>query len=231
MDSEIAAAPASARLRTRSSEAAPCWDSSELIHLIGISDSLRRDAKGAAKTAVELLGVAASMTQNVPYLGIISGALIELLKMQDVRISSTGTRCISNVLQEAENFKSDWKATMSVTQQVKSIVDRVRAQTEELGTGNDALPQGFREPLTELERYERISSFQGTWLRLCTRCIAKSLETLNACKAGSKRLRDRARVYINRTELSGNVKQCRIDMQAALDLFNVRTYIANLSKL
>ncbi|KZV59882.1 hypothetical protein PENSPDRAFT_694758 [Peniophora sp. CONT] len=174
MESEIAATPVRARLR--------------------LSDSLRQDAKGAAKTAVELLGVAASMTQNVPYLGIISGVLIELLKMQD----------------EAENFKSDWKATMSVTQQVKSIVDRVRAQTEELGTGDDALPQGFHEPLTELER-----------------CIAKSLETLNACKAGSKRLRDRARVYINRTELSGNAKQCRIDMQAALDLFNTKLHIIN----
>ena len=37
------------------------------------------------RTAVELLGVAASMTQNVPYLGIISGALTELLKIQNVR--------------------------------------------------------------------------------------------------------------------------------------------------
>ena len=37
------------------------------------------------KTLVELLGVAASMTQNVPYLGIISGALTELLKIQGVR--------------------------------------------------------------------------------------------------------------------------------------------------
>ena len=39
------------------------------------------------KTAVELLCVAASMTQNVPYLGIISGALTELLKIQNVRSS------------------------------------------------------------------------------------------------------------------------------------------------
>ena len=37
------------------------------------------------KIAVELLGVAASMTQNVPYLGIISGALTEVLKIQGVR--------------------------------------------------------------------------------------------------------------------------------------------------
>ena len=51
----------------------------------GLSDGLKKDAEGAVKTAVELLGVAASMTQNVPYLGIISSALTELLKIQGVR--------------------------------------------------------------------------------------------------------------------------------------------------
>ena len=55
--------------------------------MLGLSDGLKKDAEGAMKTAVELLGVAASMTQNVPYLGIISGALTELLKIQNVRSS------------------------------------------------------------------------------------------------------------------------------------------------
>ena len=68
------------------------------LSIPGLSDGLKKDAEGALKTAVELLGVAASMTQNVPYLGIISGALTELLKIQNVRSSpldqsSAGLKC------------------------------------------------------------------------------------------------------------------------------------------
>ncbi|KZV62632.1 TPR-like protein [Peniophora sp. CONT] len=159
-----------------------------------LSDSLKKDTKGAVKTAVEILGVAAAMTQNVPYLGIISGALAELLKIEG----------------EVTTLKSDWKAVMSVAQQIKTVIDRVHAQCEKLETGDDALPEGFLEPLSELER-----------------CIAAALEVLDACKTGSKRFRDRARVILNRMDLSANVKQCRTDMQAALDLFNTKLHIIN----
>lgn len=61
---------------------------SSLTRDAGLSDNLKKDAKGALKTAVELLSVAASMTQNVPYLGIISSALAEFRKIQDVRGAS-----------------------------------------------------------------------------------------------------------------------------------------------
>ncbi|KZV62643.1 hypothetical protein PENSPDRAFT_692333 [Peniophora sp. CONT] len=159
-----------------------------------LSESLKNDAKGAVKTAVDILGVAASMTQSVPYLGIISGVLAELLKIEG----------------EVSTLKSDWKAVMSVAHQIKTVIDRVRAQCEKLEAGDDALPEGFLEPLTELER-----------------CIATALEVLNACKAGSKRIKDRARVILNRTDLSANVKQCRTDMQAALDFFNTKLHIIN----
>ncbi|KZV61576.1 TPR-like protein [Peniophora sp. CONT] len=163
-----------------------------------LSENLKKDAKGAVKTAVELLAVAASMTQNVPYLGIISGALTEFLKIED----------------EVTSLKSDWKAVMSVAQQIKATIDRVRAQCEKRGADGDALPEGLLEPLMELER-----------------CIAGALEVLNACKAGSKRFRDRVRMYLNRSDLAGGVKQCRTDMQAALDLFNTKLNILNTFKL
>ncbi|KZV60039.1 TPR-like protein [Peniophora sp. CONT] len=159
-----------------------------------LSESLKKDAKGAVKTAVECLGVAASATQNVPYLGIISGALAEFLKIEG----------------EVTTLKSDWKAVMSVAQQIKTVIDRVHAQCKKLEAGADVLPEGFLEPLMELER-----------------CIAATLEVLDACKTGSKRFRDRARVIINRMDLSTNVKQCRTDMQAALDLFNTKLHIIN----
>jgi hypothetical protein len=41
---------------------------------------------GAVRTAVDVLGLVASATKNVPYLGIISGALEEVLKIRDVRL-------------------------------------------------------------------------------------------------------------------------------------------------
>ncbi|KZV62636.1 hypothetical protein PENSPDRAFT_657965 [Peniophora sp. CONT] len=159
-----------------------------------LSESLNKDAKGAVKTAVEILGVAASATQNVPYLGIISGALTEFLKIEG----------------EVTTLKSDWKAVMSVAQQIKTIIDRVRAQCEKLEAGDETMPEGFLEPLSELER-----------------CIAAALEVLDACKTGSKRFRDRARVILNRMDLSASVKQCRTDMQAALELFNTKLHIIN----
>ncbi|KZV62641.1 hypothetical protein PENSPDRAFT_657969 [Peniophora sp. CONT] len=159
-----------------------------------LSEGVKKDAKGAVKTAVEIFGVAASAVQNVPYLGIISSALAEFLEIEG----------------EVTTFKSDWRAVMSVAQQIKAIIDRVRAQCERLEAGDDALPKGFLEPLTELER-----------------CIAAALEVLDACKTGSKRFRDRARMYLNRTDLSANVRQCRMDMQAALDLFNTKLHIIN----
>ena len=59
---------------------------------VGIGDSFKQDASGALKTAVELLSIAASMTQSVPYLGIVSNVLTEIVKMEDVshRASLTG---------------------------------------------------------------------------------------------------------------------------------------------
>ena len=41
--------------------------------------------KGAVKEAILALGIAAQATQNVPYLGAISTALTEFMKIQDVR--------------------------------------------------------------------------------------------------------------------------------------------------
>jgi hypothetical protein len=51
---------------------------------IRITRNLKDGADGAFKTAVEALGLVASTTQNVPYLGILSGALTEFIKIKDV---------------------------------------------------------------------------------------------------------------------------------------------------
>jgi hypothetical protein len=51
---------------------------------IRISQGFKDGATGAVKTAVDVLGIVASTTQNAPYLGIISGALTEFIKIKDV---------------------------------------------------------------------------------------------------------------------------------------------------
>jgi hypothetical protein len=51
---------------------------------IRITQGFKDSADGAVKTAAEVLGLVASSTQNVPYLGIISGALTEFIKVKDV---------------------------------------------------------------------------------------------------------------------------------------------------
>jgi hypothetical protein len=51
---------------------------------IQITQGFKDGADGAVKTAAEILGLVASATKNVPYLGILSGALTELIKVKDV---------------------------------------------------------------------------------------------------------------------------------------------------
>ena len=132
---------------------------------------------------------------------------------------------VSNVVQEVNTLDGDWKAVMTFAQQIKSIIDRVRARCEGLGSGATALLDEFLEPLVELERCGANFWLLRLQLKL-DRFVAKSLETLHACRVGSKRRRDRLRVIVNRSKLSGGVKQCRAGMQAALDLFNVRCLLS-----
>jgi hypothetical protein len=51
---------------------------------IRITQDFKDCVDGAVKIAVDVLGIVASTTQNVPYLGIISGALTEFIKIKDV---------------------------------------------------------------------------------------------------------------------------------------------------
>ena len=53
---------------------------------LDLSDSLQKGAKGSVKAVIDILGIAAPMTQGVPYLGVISAALTAFLKIQDVGI-------------------------------------------------------------------------------------------------------------------------------------------------
>ena len=61
----------------------------------------------------------------------------------------------SIAIQEVDTLDEDWKLVMAFAQQIKSVIDQVHAQCEELGPGAGALLQGFQEPLAELERYDK----------------------------------------------------------------------------
>ncbi|KZV76208.1 TPR-like protein [Peniophora sp. CONT] len=52
------------------------------------------------------------------------------------------------------------------------------------------------------------------------RSIIRSLEALNTCTAGSRGLLDRARLLLRWDTVLNDVKQCRNDMKATLDMFN-----------
>ncbi|VDB85238.1 unnamed protein product [Peniophora sp. CBMAI 1063] len=167
---------------------------------IHVNSTLQRDAWGALKAAAEILSVAASMTQNVPYLGVISSVLTEFLRIQA----------------EVESYRSDWNEVMSIARQIKGVIDRVLEQCAPMG-GDAVLPAFLKEPLDALEK-----------------CLAGTLETLYTCRirvsgertaSVTKIIKARAREYLDRGELATRVKQCRVDMQVALDLFNTTLQI------
>ncbi|KZV65975.1 hypothetical protein PENSPDRAFT_756062 [Peniophora sp. CONT] len=111
-----------------------------------ISDKLRENAKGAVKTTVELMGFAAQMTQNVPYLGAISTALAEFMKIQD----------------EVDNCKDECKNAVDDAAQINALIKEFRDKCVALGRGDTALNETLREAFTELERIvlECVSTLQ-----------------------------------------------------------------------
>ena len=52
-----------------------------------LSKKRKEDIKVAIETSIDVLGFVANVTQNVPYLGVISGSLSEIMKICDVLLS------------------------------------------------------------------------------------------------------------------------------------------------
>ncbi|KAJ7215444.1 hypothetical protein GGX14DRAFT_608369, partial [Mycena pura] len=69
--------------------------------------NLIETSKGAVRYAAVALDIAASLTQNLPYIGAISKVLVEISKFVD----------------EVEAFKSSWKAVISKIQAIQTIID------------------------------------------------------------------------------------------------------------
>ncbi|VDB87004.1 unnamed protein product [Peniophora sp. CBMAI 1063] len=100
-----------------------------------ISDSAKDGMKGAVKVATLALGMTAQATQNIPYLGAISTALTEFMKIQD----------------EVDQCKDECKATMAHAKEMKRMVERFRDKCIESGRGEGALNTSLRDAFSELE--------------------------------------------------------------------------------
>ncbi|KZV69528.1 hypothetical protein PENSPDRAFT_686274 [Peniophora sp. CONT] len=166
-----------------------------------ISETLMKDARGTVRTAVEALGVVASVTQNVPYLGTISSVLAVML----------------DIYNDVSAYKSDWKAVADMSQCMKAIVDEVYAKCETIEDQEEALPPAIAGPLSKLE--------QSLVKTIETLNVCMPASSSKASKSLTKRLKGFARDILNRGDLADSVKQCRADMQTTLDLFNTRLQI------
>jgi hypothetical protein len=118
---------------------------------ISIRDDLKDSANGAVKTAVELLAVAASVTQNVPYLGAISGMLTEVIKIEDVCFFGfIFTEHRRPAQQEVKRCKEKWKVIIHNVESIKKIIDTYR---NKFGSDDESnLNEAARAAFTTFER-------------------------------------------------------------------------------
>ncbi|KZV75798.1 hypothetical protein PENSPDRAFT_748217 [Peniophora sp. CONT] len=103
---------------------------------LSISTETSEKAKGATRTVIELLNVAATMTQSVPYLGAISTALSEFVKIQD----------------EVDVCKDECRLTMDNAYQINTLIKGFRDKCADTGKGNGIFSEELQLAFMDLER-------------------------------------------------------------------------------
>ncbi|KZV72761.1 hypothetical protein PENSPDRAFT_339207 [Peniophora sp. CONT] len=166
-----------------------------------------RDLKGVVGSGVEILGVVAAVTQAVPYLGIISGSLTEIIKIYN----------------EVDKFKSEWRSVLDDVSRLKTIVDTVRDELNRSRDEDKRLPPGLVEPLEELEKC--ISETRRT-MDNCKPDVAEGLQRKHLGRLKARGLRV-ARVVLNRKDLLDSVNRCRANMSTMLHVFNARLNVSH----
>ncbi|KZV67289.1 hypothetical protein PENSPDRAFT_60268 [Peniophora sp. CONT] len=96
--------------------------------------AVEHHAVDATRTAAEALNITASMTRDVPFVGIVSGVLNEVIKIHD----------------EVESYKAARKSTIHVARQVKTLIVDVHQRTS--GLGGIGLPEDVEQACLKLER-------------------------------------------------------------------------------
>ncbi|KAF7364973.1 TPR-like protein [Mycena venus] len=117
-------------------------------------------SKGAVQHAASALNVAASATQNVPYLGAISTALVE----------------ISKIINEVDACKTTWKAVMSKIQEIQTLVDTFRENYTQEGRSENELPDSIKTAFKD---------FEGSLLRIIV--TMNDCKTISKCRLIFKR--------------------------------------------
>ncbi|KAJ7236795.1 hypothetical protein C8J57DRAFT_1376233 [Mycena rebaudengoi] len=92
-------------------------------HRSARSDSLAASSR-ASQTAIDLLYTASQVTQTVPYLSLVSGVLVEVIKIQ----------------REVDACRQEWDGVMEDVEKIREMVDRFRDHCNQAGRAEDALP-------------------------------------------------------------------------------------------
>ncbi|KZV66651.1 hypothetical protein PENSPDRAFT_83753 [Peniophora sp. CONT] len=103
---------------------------------LDIGEEVVGTMKGAAKVAIIALGMAAQISHNVPYLGAISTALAEFMKMQD----------------EVDQCKDDCRTTVADARQMNSLIETFRDKCVKSGLGDGVFDGSLRDAFSELEK-------------------------------------------------------------------------------
>ncbi|VDB94121.1 unnamed protein product [Peniophora sp. CBMAI 1063] len=162
-----------------------------------IGEERIQDIQGVVKTGVEVLGVVAAATQNVPYLSIISGSLTEIIKICD----------------EVNQCKDEWKSVAAVVGQLQLIVEASREQCETLQPEAQTVPRALVEPLRQLES--------------CIKQTRKALDACRPAYTDSGERRkgfgvtlSTLRNTLKRKHILSSVQRCRIEMDDTLKFAN-----------
>ncbi|KZV63937.1 hypothetical protein PENSPDRAFT_757595 [Peniophora sp. CONT] len=103
---------------------------------LDISEEVVGTMKGAVKAAIVALGMAAQISQNVPYLGAISTALTEFMKIQN----------------EVDVCRDECRATMIDAEEMNSLIRGLREKCDESGRRDVVLNQSLRAAFATLEK-------------------------------------------------------------------------------
>ncbi|KAJ7791314.1 hypothetical protein B0H14DRAFT_3160929 [Mycena olivaceomarginata] len=102
---------------------------------IALNDKLFKASKGAVHAAAVALNVAASATQNVPYLGAISKVLVE----------------VSKIIDEVTVCKATWNSVMARVQEIQTVVENFRDQCNCEWRLEDELPEMIKQGFKDFE--------------------------------------------------------------------------------
>ncbi|KZV63935.1 hypothetical protein PENSPDRAFT_757593 [Peniophora sp. CONT] len=172
-----------------------------------ISEEVKEGIKGAARTAILALDVASRAPQNMLYLGALSVALTEFMKIRD----------------EVKGCKCECKASIADTRQIRALIKKFWDKWNESGKGEGSLlNESLREAFAKFER-------------IVLECIIATQTCKHESMRRKDRVR--LYLTHSETDLAKSVKDCASKMGAALyehqktAFFSKVAYLRNQGRL